>query len=126
MGVVDIALGRERTSSEQNCVKAFKVFSCDVVKYLKVSIKVFSVAALYIKRAEPHLAFDDDEKDKAPERVFLGAMMLASKVRSLFILENRNALITFLTVRRRYYISCRILGGGQLLYQRPKAGQSGV
>jgi len=58
----------------------FKRFVWDVVRRASVKMPVLLTTLVYITRAEPHLNIETE--DWACERVFLGALMAASKVRS--------------------------------------------
>lgn len=84
MDVVDYAMGRFPTSA-RGCSRKrnsshieFTKFVTIVLTRAEVTIPVVLVALVYVDRAKPHL--DITLEDWAYERVFLGAVMLASKV----------------------------------------------
>lgn len=87
---VDYAMGRPSTSagrrstSRRRDILAFTKFVTEVFTRAEVTIPVVLASLVYVDRAKPHLHIALEEW--AYERVFLGAVMLASKV----------AIITFL------------------------------
>ena len=56
----------------------FKRFVWDVIRRASVKMPVLLTTLVYITRAKPHLHIETE--DWACERVFLGALMVASKV----------------------------------------------
>jgi Cyclin, N-terminal domain len=64
---------------------AFTEFASNVVKRSDVPVTVLLVALVYINRARPYLHIETE--DYAYERVFLGAIVLASKVCLFFTLQ---------------------------------------
>ena len=85
---VDYAMGRPSSSHRGRALSrrsehaAFAKFVTDVLTRAEVNIPVILVSLVYIDRAKPHLQIALEEW--ACERVFLGAVMVASKVRCLF------------------------------------------
>jgi hypothetical protein len=81
---VDTALGYQsiawnRTSLGSRRVP-FKRFVWDVIRRAAVKMPVLLTTLVYITRAKSHLHIETE--DWACERVFLGALMVASKVRT--------------------------------------------
>jgi hypothetical protein len=80
---VDYAMGRPsssrrgRSSSRRPEHKAFTTFVTDVLTRAEATIPTILVSLVYIDRAKPHLQIALEEW--ACERVFLGAVMVASK-----------------------------------------------
>lgn len=83
---VDYAMGRPSSSkrgrplSRHSHYSSFTTFVNNVLTRAEVSIPTLLVALVYIDRAKPHLQIALEEW--ACERVFLGALVVASKVRS--------------------------------------------
>jgi hypothetical protein len=83
---VDYAMGRPSTSTRgRNASRSprhieFTKFVTNVLTRAEVSVPVVLASLVYVDRAKPHLHIALEEW--ACERVFLGAVMLASKVRS--------------------------------------------
>ena len=84
---VDCAMGRPSTSARgRRATRSprhieFSKFVTNVLTRAEVTIPVVLVALAYVDRAKPHLHIALEEW--ACERVFLGAVMLASKVLNL-------------------------------------------
>lgn len=79
---VDTALGREstfwdRTHSESVRVSEFKHFVSTFIRNASVEMPILLVALVYIRRAKLRLRIESDQW--AYERVFLGALIVASK-----------------------------------------------
>lgn len=70
------ARGRSAARSPKHA--AFTTFVTDVLTRAEVTIPVVLASLVYVDRAKPHLHIALEEW--ACERVFLGAVMLASKV----------------------------------------------
>ena len=68
-------------------VKAFADFAANVIGRAEVPMAVLLVTLVYIYRSRPHLSVEVE--DWALHRVFLGALILASKVR---VLDHHHAL----------------------------------
>jgi hypothetical protein len=87
--VVDASLDKwqrgKRTS--QNTRSNFWTFVVNVINRAEVSMSVLLVTLVYIKRSEPFLKIM--EEAWALERVFVGAVVVASKVGSPSSFENR-------------------------------------
>ena len=86
IGMTDAALGYQSTawnrpSSDTRRVP-FKPFVWDIIRRASVRMPVLLVTLVYIARASPNLHIGPETEDWACERVFLGALMVASKVRS--------------------------------------------
>ena len=85
---VDYAMGRPSSSrlgrahSRRSEHASFVAFVHDVLTRAEVTISTILVSLVYINRAKPHLQIALEEW--ACERVFLGAIMVASKVHCLF------------------------------------------
>ena len=83
---VDYAMGRPSTSSRGRSVSRqsshanFLTFVTNVLTKAEVRVPVLLVALVYIDRAKPHLQIALEQW--ACERVFLGALILANKVRT--------------------------------------------
>lgn len=82
---VDYAMGRPsssrgRSSSRQQYHTSFLNFVNNVLTKAEVKVPVVLVALVYIDRAKPHLQIALEQW--ACERVFLGALILANKVRA--------------------------------------------
>ena len=82
INAVDTALGYQSTAwnrtSLGNKRVPFKRFVWDVIRRASVKMPVLHTALVYISRAKPYLHIKTEEC--ACERVFLGALMVASKV----------------------------------------------
>lgn len=82
---VDYAMGRPSTSTRGRSVSRhsthtnFLNFVTNVLTKAEVRVPVLLVALVYIDRAKPHLQIALEQW--ACERVFLGALILANKVR---------------------------------------------
>lgn len=72
---------RFRNSERSN----FLEFVTEVVTKAEVRVPVLLVAVIYVHRAQPHL--DIATEEWANERTFLGALILANKVRPFFCLD---------------------------------------
>jgi hypothetical protein len=89
---VDYAIGRPSTSTPRASPSrnpkhaAFTTFVTNVLERAEVSISVVLASLVYIDRAKPHLHIKLEEW--ACERVFLGAVMLASKYLNDSTLKN--------------------------------------
>lgn len=105
--VVNAALNDAGTPLEAGPVKDFVR---RVVINGRLGMHVLLVALLYIKRAGPHLDFY--EVEWAAQRVFLGAVIVATKVCSLFW-RTANVLTTFFTVHQRRGTPRQILARGR-------------
>lgn len=85
---VDYAMGRPsssrrgRSHSRRSEHASFAAFVHDVLVRAEVSVPTILVSLVYVNRAKPHLQIALEEW--ACERVFLGAVMVASKVHFLF------------------------------------------
>jgi hypothetical protein len=88
---VDFAMGRTPSSSQRTRtaahvhntrLSAFTTFAASIIARAEVSTPVLLATLVYIDRAKPHLHIALEEW--ALERVFLGALMVASKVRPFF------------------------------------------
>lgn len=77
---VDHALGR---SSGRKKDQSFTVFVTNILFRAEITISVILTTLVYVDRARPHL--DIKLEEWACERVFLGAIMLASKVCAQFV-----------------------------------------
>ena len=82
IGAVDTALGYRSTAWNRASLGGkrvpFKRFVWDVIRRASVKTPVLLTTLVYITRARPHLHIETE--DWACERVFLGALMVASKV----------------------------------------------
>jgi hypothetical protein len=90
INAVDTALGYQsaawnRTSLGNRRVP-FKRFVWDVIRRASVKMPVLLVTLVYIAKAKPHLHIETE--DWACERVFLGALMVASKYTNDSTLRN--------------------------------------
>jgi hypothetical protein len=84
---------RGRSTSRSNKHAAFAEFASNVVLRSEVTIGVLLAALVYIERSRPHLCVETEEW--ACERVFLGALMVASKYTNDSTLKNVHwALVT--------------------------------
>ncbi|KAG6329249.1 hypothetical protein ID866_9839, partial [Astraeus odoratus] len=89
---VDYAMGRPSTSkrgrslSRRTDCASFTTFVANVLTRAEVSIPTLLVALVYIDRAKPHLQIALEEW--ACERVFLGALIIASKYANDSTLKN--------------------------------------
>ena len=85
---VDYALGRPSSSSRGRSMSRhtehskFLKFVTDVLHRAEVKVPALLVTLVYIERAKPHIQIALEQW--ANERVFLGALILANKVRSSF------------------------------------------
>ena len=52
-----------------------------MIERAEVPIAVLLITLVYIYRSRPHLSLSDQAEEWAHHRVFLGSLMLASKVR---------------------------------------------
>ena len=83
---VDYALGRPSSStrglslSRNSEHSKFLKFVTDVIQKAEVKVPAILVTLVYIDRAKPHLQIALEQW--ACERVFLGALILANKVRT--------------------------------------------
>lgn len=77
MGRPSTSAGR-RSASRRTETAAFTKFVSDVLTRAEVTIPVVLASLVYVDRAKPHLHIALEEW--ACERVFLGAVMIASKV----------------------------------------------
>ena len=83
---VDYALGRPSSSSRGRSMSRhtehskFLKFVTDVLHRAEVKVPALLVTLVYIERAKPHIQIALEQW--ANERVFLGALILANKVRS--------------------------------------------
>lgn len=77
MGRPSTSAGR-RSASRRTETAAFTKFVTEVLTRAEVTIPVVLASLVYVDRAKPHLHIALEEW--AYERVFLGAVMLASKV----------------------------------------------
>jgi hypothetical protein len=82
---VNLAIGspscsrsRSETRRSESEAARFAEFAADVIGRAEVPTAVLLVALVYIHRSRPHLSIE--AKEWAFHRVFLGALMLASKV----------------------------------------------
>ena len=79
---VDTALGYQSTAWNRTSLGGkrvpFKRFVRDVIRRASVKMPVLLTTLVYITRARPYLHIETE--DCACERVFLGALMVASKV----------------------------------------------
>jgi hypothetical protein len=79
---VNYAMGRPSTSSQHHLhYPTFTTFVTNVIHRAEVTTPVILAALVYIDRAKPHLHIALEQW--ALERVFLGALITASKVRPL-------------------------------------------
>ena len=82
INAVDTSLGYRSTAWDRTPLGGrrvpFKRFVWDVIRRASVKIPVLLVALVYTVRAKPHLNIETE--DWACERVFLGALVVASKV----------------------------------------------
>lgn len=82
INAVDTALGYQSTAWNRTSLGGkrvpFKRFVWDVIRRASVKMSVLLTTLVYISRARPHLHIETE--DWACERVFLGALMVASKV----------------------------------------------
>jgi len=91
---VDYAMGRPSSSRGRPLTRRpehnkFSEFVSNVLQRAEVTMPTLLVALVYVHRAKPHLHIGLEQW--ALERVFLGALIVASKVRlSLFLPCNRN------------------------------------
>ncbi len=69
---------RGRTPSRRNEHPKFTAFATNVLSRAEVTMPTLLVALVYVDRAKPHLHIALEEW--ALERVFLGALIIASKV----------------------------------------------
>jgi hypothetical protein len=89
---VDYAMGRPTSSARGRSLSrnkehsTFTTFVTNVIERAEVSISVILTALVYIDRAKPHLEIAHEEW--ACERVFLGAIILASKYLNDSTLKN--------------------------------------
>jgi len=88
---VDFAMGRPsqprgRTASRRPGLSKFTTFATDVLTRAEVTTPTILVALTYIDRAKPHLHIALEEW--ALERVFLGALIIASKTTNDSTLKN--------------------------------------
>lgn len=72
-------MGPPSTLARKESVEAFTVFVADVLERAEVTIPVILTSLVYIHRAKPHVQIHLEQW--ACERVFLGAIILADKVR---------------------------------------------
>ena len=90
---VDYAMGRPSSSSRHSAPrrenKAFVAFVNNVITRAEITPSVLLAALVYIDRAKPHLHIALEEW--ALERVFLGALMVASKVCTPILFESRRS-----------------------------------
>ena len=90
---VDTALGYQSTAWNRAPSGSRRVpfnrFVWDVIRRASVKMPVLLTTLVYITRAKSHLHIETE--DWACERVFLGALMVASKVCSLCLLEFRHS-----------------------------------
>lgn len=100
---------RGRSETRRPEAKDFADFAANVIGRAEVPMAVLLVALVYIHRSRPHLSVEAE--DWAPHRVFLGALMLASKVR---VSDRRHPLIELNPdtdpVHERFHASKRSLG----------------
>ena len=86
IGTIDTALGYQSTAWNRSSLDTrrvpFKRFVWDIIRRASVRMPVLLVTLVYIARASPNLHIGPKTEDWACERVFLGALMVASKVRS--------------------------------------------
>lgn len=88
---VNYAMGRPSSSHRGRSVSRrpehtkFTTFVTNVLTRAEVTLPTLLVSLVYINRAKPHLQIALEEW--ACERVFLGAVMIASKVRFLQVLS---------------------------------------
>lgn len=85
---VHYALGRPSTSRGRPHFRdaertSFRKFVTDVITRAEVTVPVLMVALVYVHRAKPNL--DIATSEWANERTFLGALILANKVRRLIL-----------------------------------------
>lgn len=83
MGRPSSSRGRSHTRLNEH-VK-FTQFVTDVLRKAEVKVPVILVMLVYIDRAKPHLQIALEQW--AYERVFLGALILANKVRFLSLFQ---------------------------------------
>ena len=69
---------RSETRRSESEAAGFAEFAADVIGRAEVPTAVLLVALVYIHRSRPHLSIE--AKEWAFHRVFLGALMIASKV----------------------------------------------
>jgi len=98
---VDYAMNRPSTSvgrrsaSHKTETAAFTTFVTNVLTRAEVTIPVVLASLVYVDRAKPHLHIALEEW--ACERVFLGAVMLASKVTTI-VVPSCLAILTFFSL----------------------------
>ena len=88
INAVDTALGYQSTAWNRTMGSRrvpFKRFVYDVIRRASVKMPVLLTTLVYITRAKSHLHIETE--DYACERVFLGAIMVASKVCPYVCLE---------------------------------------
>jgi hypothetical protein len=105
---VDFAMGRPSTSTRGRSASRsprhiqFTTFVTNVLTRAEVTVPVVLAALVYVDRAKPHLHIALEEW--ACERVFLGAVMLASKVNIIiYFFITCDADRYFLLVPQRLY-----------------------
>ncbi|KAL0578204.1 hypothetical protein V5O48_003779 [Marasmius crinis-equi] len=77
LDAVDYALNRSQPRRESFRHTRFTAFVKNVIKRTKAAMAVLLVTLVYVERAKPHLEISDEEW--ASERIFLGALIVASK-----------------------------------------------
>ena len=86
----------------------FNRFVSDVIHRASVKMPVCLTTLVYITRAKSHLHIETE--DWACERVFLGALMVASKVCPHLSSKPSTVLTTLPAVHQRFHITERSLG----------------
>jgi len=84
---VNHAIGSPSTSPQRPESAGFAEFAVNVIGRAEVPTPVLLVTLIYIYRSRPHLSLEAEEW--ALHRVFLGALMLASKVCAPFHIPPR-------------------------------------
>jgi hypothetical protein len=92
IGTIDSALGYQSTAWNRTSLDTrrvpFKRFVWDIIRRASVRMPVLLVTLVYIARASPNLHIGPSTEDWACERVFLGALMVASKYTNDSTLKN--------------------------------------
>ena len=82
---------RGRRSPRSPLRTSFAEFATGVIKKSQVALPVILVALVYIERSRPHLFIELEQW--ACERIFLGALVVASKVSVDFTLNADSLLL---------------------------------
>jgi len=89
---------RGRRSPRSPLRTSFAEFATGVIQKSQVALPVILVALVYIERSRPHLFVELEQW--ACERIFLGALVVASKVSLDFIPEGGFFFLIFRSITR--------------------------